>query len=60
MFSDLDVLIYYYMYPICTIEMLDNEKQHRLDVEALHDNQYHQDHRKLIDSIQKKKKIIEF
>jgi hypothetical protein len=54
MFSDLNVLIYYYMYPIYTIEMMDNEKQRQLDVEVLHDNHYHQDHRKLINSNRKK------
>ncbi len=55
MFSDLDVLIYYYMYPIYTIAMMDNEKQQQRDIEILHYNHYHQDHQKLINSIEEKK-----
>jgi hypothetical protein len=55
MFSDLDVLIYYYMYPIYTIAMMDNEKQQQRDIEILHYNHYHQDHQKLTDSIDEKK-----
>ncbi len=59
MFSDLDVLIYYYMYPIYTIAMMDNEKQQQRDIEILHYNHYHQDHQKLINSIDKKGRLIQ-
>jgi hypothetical protein len=47
------------MYPIYTIAMMDNEKQQQRDIEILHYNHYHQDHQKLINSIDKKGRLIQ-